>query len=264
MDCQIAYRSQQNEQEMMLEATLQAIDDKMSSQEDYSILSIGCGSGLFEKPFLEKLLSLNKTIHFVGIDPNEAECVKAQEWCDKIRIYHTDKFNFKINTVGFESFQSRQGFDIILLIHSLYYFSDIKTLFRKIYELSREGGMVILGVAKRQLLNEPFYHATQRLYGKYPWFSDDVKQLLTESNLPFRQEKIDFTTNITKCFDKESELGKQLLNFIVGANTEFFSPLQLRLLLDYFGTSSQKMEGGEIMLPHSVILFYIEKQRVSA
>lgn len=73
----------------------------MSSQEDYSILSIGCGSGLFEKPFLEKLLSLNKTIHFVGIYPNEAECVKAQKWCYKIRIYHTGKFNFTINTVGF-------------------------------------------------------------------------------------------------------------------------------------------------------------------
>lgn len=155
-DGQIAYRSQQNEQEMMLDATLQAIDEKMSSQEDYSILSIGCGSGLFEKPFLEKLLSLNKTIHFVGIDPNETECVKAQEWCGQIRIYNIHKFNFTINNVGFEDFKSRQKFDIILLIHSLYYFSDIKTLFRKIYELIREGGMGILGVAKRQLLNELF------------------------------------------------------------------------------------------------------------
>ncbi len=65
MEGLIAYRSQHNEQEIMLDATFQAIEKHKSSQESYTILSIGCGSGIFEKPFLIKLLELKKSIHFV-------------------------------------------------------------------------------------------------------------------------------------------------------------------------------------------------------
>ena len=78
MEAQIAYRSRHDEQEIMLESTLQAIEKEMFSQEDYSILSIGCGSGIFEKPFLEQLLRRKKTINFVGIDPNDKECLKLK------------------------------------------------------------------------------------------------------------------------------------------------------------------------------------------
>ncbi|NEP88582.1 MAG: hypothetical protein F6K18_18065 [Okeania sp. SIO2C2] len=48
MEGLIAYYSQDNEKEIMLEATLQAIEKKMSSQESYVILSVGCGTGIFE------------------------------------------------------------------------------------------------------------------------------------------------------------------------------------------------------------------------
>ncbi|MGB3512609.1 MAG: hypothetical protein WBA93_26000 [Microcoleaceae cyanobacterium] len=94
MEGLIAYRSQHNEQQMMLEATFQAIEKHKYSQETYSILSIGCGSGIFEKPFLTKLIELNKSIHFVGVYPNKVECVKIQEWCQELSGSKPDKFWF--------------------------------------------------------------------------------------------------------------------------------------------------------------------------
>ncbi|MDJ0555086.1 MAG: hypothetical protein QNJ68_11705 [Microcoleaceae cyanobacterium MO_207.B10] len=51
MEGLIAYRSQHNEQEMILEATFKAIEKHKSLQESYTILSIGCGSGIFEQAF---------------------------------------------------------------------------------------------------------------------------------------------------------------------------------------------------------------------
>lgn len=257
---QIAYRSHHNEQEIMLEATLQAIEKNMSSQANYTILSVGCGKGIFEEPFIKQLLSKNKTIHFVGEDPNQEACVKTQEWCQKLSTSQPTKFGFKIHPVGFESFALHQVFDIILSIHSLTYFSEIETSIRKIYDLLREGGIGIIGLAgKRQLLNEPYYHVLQRLYGQHPWHSEDIQKVLTECNIPFRQEKIEFLVNITECFQQDSELGKWLLDFMINANTAYFSSLQLRLLLDYFGTNSQKNEEGKIMLPHSGDLFFMKK-----
>ncbi|NEP08630.1 MAG: class I SAM-dependent methyltransferase, partial [Okeania sp. SIO4D6] len=109
MEGLIAYRSQQNEQEIILEATFQAIEKYKSSEESYTILSIGCGSGIFEKPFLTKLLELNKSIHFVGVDPNKVECAKTQEWCQELSRFKPEKFRFKIHPVKLEKFESSQS-----------------------------------------------------------------------------------------------------------------------------------------------------------
>lgn len=231
----------------------------MPSQKGYRILSIGCGIGFFEQSFIKRLLSRKKSLHFVGVDPKQEDCLKTQKWCQELSTSYPANFEFKIHPVRFDSFQSPQTFDIILLIHSLYYFCEIEPSIRKSYELLKEGGMAIVGIAPRQLLNEPYYHAYRRLHGKPPWFSEGVRKVLTECNFPFRQETIKFSANITECFRKESELGKRFLDFAIGANTSYFSPFQLRTLLDYFDTVSQKTEGGEIVFPHSGTLFYLEK-----
>ncbi|NES84779.1 MAG: class I SAM-dependent methyltransferase [Moorea sp. SIO2B7] len=232
----------------------------MPLPESYTILSVGCGTGFFEETFVKKLLSRNKTVHFVGIDTQKIACIKTQEWCHKLSISKPKNFSFTICTVGFEKFQSCQKFDIILLIHSLYYFSEIKTSVPKVYELIQEGGMAIIARApKRNLITEIYAQVNEQLYGKSKYFSEDVEKVLTKCNRLFRKETIEFSVKITECFQKESEFGKRLLNFLVGANTAYFSPLQLQLFLDYFEMSSQKLEGGEIMLPHSGNLFYLEK-----
>lgn len=258
-ECQMVYRSYDNEKEAILEATLETIEKKMPSQERYNILSIGCGMGIFEEPFVKKFLERKRSLHFVGVDINQEACQKTREWCQKLSRYYPDKFQFTINSIGFEKFTSPQNFDIILLIHTLYYFDEIEPSIRKSYELLKEGGMAIVGIAPRQLLNEPYYHVCRRLNGKPAWFSEDVQKVITECNLPFRQETIEFSANITECFQKESQLGKRILDFMIGANTAYFSPSQLRQILDYFDSVSQKMEGGEIMLPHSATLFYLDK-----
>ncbi|NEQ41662.1 MAG: class I SAM-dependent methyltransferase [Okeania sp. SIO3I5] len=260
MEGLIAYRSQHDEQDMMFEATLQAIEKHKFSQESYTILSIGCGSGLFEKPFLTKLLNLKKSIYFVGIDPNKLECVKTEEWCQELSEFQPEKFRFKIYPVELEKLKLSQSFDLILLIHSFCYFSEIESSFQKVYELLRAEGIAIIAIAVKTKLNEPYYSISQRLYQRPRFFSEDLYQFFSEQNIPFYQETIEFLVNITKCFQKDSQLAKNLLDFIVGANTKYFSTSQLQILLDYFTSNSQKLESGEIMIPNSVSLYYFQKK----
>ncbi|NEQ77896.1 MAG: class I SAM-dependent methyltransferase [Okeania sp. SIO2C9] len=260
MEGQIAYRSQQNEQEMILKATFKVIEKHQPSQESYSILSIGCGSGLFEKPFLTKLIELNKSIHFVGIDPNKVECVKTEEWCQELSTIKPDKFRFKIHPIKLEKFELSQSFDIILLIHSFYSFLEIESSFEKIHELLREEGIAIIVIAIKTEFRELLYYVNQRLYQRSILFSDDLYQFFSEHNISVHQEIIESPLNITKCFQKDSQLGKHLLDFIVGANTTYFSPSQLQVLLDYLSSNSQKLEGGEIMIPTSVSFYYFQKK----
>ncbi|WP_161564970.1 class I SAM-dependent methyltransferase [Okeania hirsuta] len=255
------YRSQHNEQEMMLETTFQAIEKHKSLQESYSILSIGCGSGLFEQPFLKKLIELNKSIHFVGVDPNKVECLKTEEWCQKLSTLKLDKFVFEIHPVTLEKFEYFQTFDIILLIHSFYYFSEIKSSVEKVYELIGEEGIAIIAIGIKREISEPYYYINQRFYQRQRFYSEDLYQVLSEKNISFNQKIIEFPVNITECFQKDSQLGKHLLDFIIGANTTYFSPEQLQVLLDYLSSNSQKLEGGEIMIPNSVSFYYFQKQK---
>ncbi len=261
MEGLIAYRSQHNEQEMILEATFKAIEKHESLQENYSILSIGCGSGIFEQAFLTKLLELNKSIHFVGVDPNKVECVKIQEWCQKLSTLKPDKFGFEIHPVTLEEFEPLQTFDIILLIHTFSYFSEIKSSVEKVYELIGEEGIAIVAINLKTVISEPYYYVNQQFYQRQRFYSDDLYKVLSEQNISFHQEIIDSPVNITKCFQKDSQLGKYLLDFIVDANTTYFSPSQLQCLLDYFSSNSQKLEGGEIMIPNSVSFYSFQKKK---
>ncbi|NEQ41663.1 MAG: class I SAM-dependent methyltransferase [Okeania sp. SIO3I5] len=223
-------------------------------------MSIGCGSGLFEKHFLKKLLEWNKSIHFVGVDPNKVECIKTQEWCQELSKFQPEKFTFKIHPVELEKFESSQSFDIILLIHSFYYFSEIESSFQKVYELIGEEGIAIIAVAVKTAFNLPFSYLNQRLYQRQAFYSEDLYQLFSEQNIPFRQETIEFLVNITKCFQKDSQFSKHLLDFIFGVDTTYFSPSQLQFLLDYLSSNSQKLESGEIMIPTSTSLCYFQKK----
>ncbi|MEB3339683.1 class I SAM-dependent methyltransferase [Okeania sp.] len=261
MEGLIAYRSQNNEQEMMLEATFQTIEKYKSSQESYRILSIGCGCGIFEQAFLTKLLDLNKYIHFVGVDPNKVECIKIQEWCHKLSTYKPDKFRFEIHPVTLEKFQALQTFDIILLIHSFYYFSEITSSVEKVYKLMEEEGIAIATINLKRPISEPYYYVNQRFYQRQRFYSEDLYRVLSEQNIFFHQETIESPINITNCFEKDSLLGKYLLDFLVDANTTYFSPSQLQLLLDYFRTNSQRLKGGEIMIQNSIGFYYFQKSK---
>ncbi|NES77774.1 MULTISPECIES: methyltransferase domain-containing protein [unclassified Okeania] len=196
-----------------------------------------------------------------GVDPNKVECAKTQEWCQELSRFKPEKFRFKIHPVKLEKFESSQSFDIILLIYSFYYFSEIESSFEKIHELLREEGIAIIVIAIKTEISEPYYYVNQRLDQRSMLFSDDLHQFFSEHNISVHQEIIESPLNITECFQKDSHLGKHLLDFIVGANTTYFSPSQLQVLLDYLSSNSQKLEGGEIMIPTSVSFYYFQKQK---
>ncbi len=260
MDGLIAFYSQDSEKQVMLDNILNTVSEKMPAQDRLSILSIGCGTGIFEEPFLTSLLSQNKSIEFVGVEPNETECMTTQKWCKKLSNSAKTQFEFTIHPVVFEKFAANQQFDIILLVHSIYSFPNIEASIRQVYELLKPEGIGTIAIElKRQLLNAPYCRVHERLYDKMPHYSEDIQAALTQCSLPFRQTTINCAVNITECFNQESKLGKHLLDFMIGANTSYWSPLQLRLLLDYFGTASEKIEGNQIMLPLLTNLFYLEK-----
>jgi len=103
------------------------IDKFLKEKNNLKILDIGGGSGRFAIP-----LSLNNSVTL--IEPNE----KA------INILRQKTKNINIFQGFFENFiNDYEKYDVILMIEVMQYFSDINSLFDKVYNLLNDNGLFI-------------------------------------------------------------------------------------------------------------------------
>ncbi|MGK7904661.1 MAG: class I SAM-dependent methyltransferase [Hormoscilla sp.] len=250
-----------NEYEMIVEAAVRYA--AVNLQAEYRVLSVGCGEGLFDQPFLRQLSLQKKQLDFVGVDPNEAECASLEEKCQAIAadLLPKHKFDWQIYPTDFLKFESRKKFDIIFFVQVLYYFSpgEIESAIWKAYDLLNEGGMLII-------INDPLLgwlapHACimKRLRGRYPSYSEDIQLVLNQCQLLFERELIDAQLNLTACCQPVSELNKKMLSFILGVNVEYFSSSQLQLLREFFSSISFKKNDGETISSHPIDLLCVKK-----
>ncbi|MBO1351210.1 MAG: methyltransferase domain-containing protein [Hormoscilla sp. GUM202] len=256
-----AFFSRTNQHAMMIEAGLRYADEVVGSKAECSVLSVGCGYGLFDEPFLRQLSLKTKKLHFVGVDRNEAECVIIEKKCHAIapECSPKHKFAWQIYPMDFGNFESCQRFNIILLVHVCYYFPNLEYKIRKAYELLDERGKLIIMNNPLEEFKAPSSCIMKQLGEIDYWYSEDIQLVLNQCQLSFKQERIGASLNITECFNPDSDLGKKVLNFIVSVKVEYFSSLQLQLLLEYLRKISSKKPDGEIIVSYPVDVFCIKK-----
>jgi len=249
--------SRTNQHAMMIEAGLRYADEVVGSKAECSVLSVGCGYGLFDEPFLRQLSLKTKKLHFVGVDRNEAECVIIEKKCHAIAAECSPKhkFDWQIHPRDFVNFESFQMFNIILLVHVCYYFTELEYPIRKAYELLDEGGQLIIMNNPLEEFKAPSSCILKQLGGIDYWYSEDIQLVLNQCHLSFERERIGASLNI----NPDSDLGKKVLNFIVSVKVEYFSSLQLQLLLEYLRKISSKKPDGEIIVSYPVDVFCIKK-----
>ena len=93
------------------------------------VLSVGCGSGLFEKIMREEY-NLN-VVH--GIEPSVSMASIAQKRGMEVSISTAEDFDFK-----------KDEYDTVLFNGSPSYISDLKKVVCKVYESLPEGGKIIM------------------------------------------------------------------------------------------------------------------------
>jgi SAM-dependent methyltransferase len=253
-----------NRLSLVLAAALGYGQKFISSQTPLRILSVGCGDGTFEQPFLEQLIlgrrhSPEAPIFFVGVNPNQTECIAIQERFQRSVILQQHDFAFAIESIGFESFFTDHQFDIILCINPLIYIKALDMALEQAYGMLRKGGQLMIANAPFSPLCQPFVDIAQQLWGQKPRFSEDIQQAIDAMLIPYQKQSLVGTLDITDCFEPQSELGIKLLDFLVHAKTEYFSGLQREKLLDFFRTHAQADNKGKMILPHPEDVFCLEK-----
>jgi SAM-dependent methyltransferase len=258
LECHEVYCHSTNQQAKMLDAMFSYFEKTFEDRSTYSILSVGCGSGSFEVPLLKKLLAKNQKIHFVGIDSNKEQTLATQQKLEKLAL-ENEKFSFEIFNEDFNSCSFKQSFDAILCIHVLYYCSNLESTLAKIRNILDSDSRFIVMNAPLEDMAIPFFSISNQLWGRVPLYSHQIEETFDIRQIPYSKQAISASLDISTCFDSQLKRGKQLLDFILGVDTKYFSASQKQMFLDYLREISKTNPDGQITCPYPVNMLCVNK-----
>ena len=175
---------------------------------------------------------------------------------NSLRLLAGEKLTVSTLLSDFESYQTSQKFNFILLVHTHYFFCDLGQNLQKAWDLLDEGGSIILFSALDIFLSQFFNVTFQSNLGHPPWLSHHVQKTLKTLGIPFRMESINAVLDITACFGGDEKAANDLLNFIVHADATNIS--RKDVLLACLKENAAK-ENDRYLLPHTVDVFTVRK-----
>ena len=225
-------------------------------KDNTSILSIGCGAGLFDEKIFQAAKTLSDAVHYFGIDPNQGALADFQS-----RLSSQAGARDKIQTLA-EPFGARsldQKFDLILMIQSLYYFDDRPGAIDAAMERLNPGGQLVIAIAPDEALNVVANLMWQNQMDRSSWFSHNVRDHFAQRSLTVDIIRLPSRLTLPKAFDRADDMTLDILNFIIQTDINALPESLSRQILAFL-ESCTIIDNGVTHLPHPVDLFRTTKQ----
>jgi SAM-dependent methyltransferase len=251
-DGQLLFRRSSNQQALMLGWLEENFVPRLGP-ETIRFLSIGAGTGIFDEQLIQAFLRRNLRIQYEGLDPNPAVLNLLK---NNLKPLTGEKLTVNILLSDFESYEAIKKFNFILLVHTHYFFLDLRQNLQKAWDLLEEGGTLILYSALDIFLSQFFNVTFQSNFGHPPWLSHHVQKALKTLGVPFRRESINAELDISACFDHDEKAANDLLSFVIHADTTNISGKDVLLTCL---KENAVYENGRYLLPHTVDVFLIHK-----
>jgi len=156
----------------------------------------------------------------------------------------------------FEQFTEQRRFDLVLMVHSLYYMSDPRLALENALNLVDEGGRLVILVASNDTLNELSSSFWELENGGSTWFSEDLSRYLEKLGVAFKRKRIEATLDVTSCFEPHSEQGTRIADFVAQVPTGELPPRLRDMIFSYLEATAHR-DGKMRWLPHNVDAFII-------
>lgn len=204
-----AFRARSDQQERMLEQLMGQFSRPISPPR--SVLSVGCGAGLFDLALAQRLRALGGQPLTVGLDPNPAQIAAFRE--------RFAEAGLPCRTVEepFEKAKITERFELVLFSHSLYYLSDPLEALRRGRQLLAPGGRVVVFHGTRRGLKQVRGALLSALGVPERAFfgADALAEALTQARIPFTHETLQSVVDVTLCMTPDSPEGEALMSFLV-------------------------------------------------
>ncbi len=228
-----------------------------------SVLSIGCGAGDLDRHILAASTEQSNEVTYVGLEPDAGQCkrfvnqMQAEANGEQVR----GRAQIEVKNLSFEKLRESRRYDLVTMVHSLYYMSDPAEAVEDALSLVNAGGRLVILLAANDTLNELSSSFWEVEANREAWFSEDLAAYLNQLGLSFERERIEARLNVTECFNPESAVGTQIADFIAQVATKKLTPKLQGMIREYLDATSRH-DGQQRWLPHNVDAFVIEQQAV--
>lgn len=249
------FEAASNQRALILE-WLAALAKKQSlrGRESAEMLSVGCGGGVMDLQVARAFAEHVNALALVGVDPNP-EHTRAFE-----RQLSGEGFDVEAFTSGFEDFHSGRKYDVIHFIHCLYYFEHIEPELRKAVEMLSDSGTLVVLQAPNEALNHLADRVWKKQFERSAWYSNDVIAVLESMDVDVRLKRLDAEVDVTDCFQSGSDTGREILDFIVQAETRKLSSAFQASLLESLRSICRR-QGNRLLCRHPVDAIVARKRQ---
>ncbi len=172
-------------------------------------------------------------------------------------VFESDRnIRVEAHNTRFEQFTEQRRFDLVLMVHSLYYMDDPKLALENALNLVNEFGRLVILIASNDTLNELSSSFWELENGGSTWFSEDLSRHLEKLGVSFERKRIEATLDITSCCEPHSEQGNRIADFVAQVPTGEL-PLRLRRMIFSYLEVTSHSDGDMRWLPHNVDAFTI-------
>ena len=214
-----------------------------------AVLSVGCGSGMFDRPLVEKWKLQTPRLSYVGVDPNAPGCA---QFAEGFRHEKGDDVRIEVHAVPFGAYVTAMRFDVVHFVQSIYYVPEPAAALTRALNLLKPDGKLVVAVAPAAEMNQIAERFWEKQWGRPACFAENVCALLDAEKLPYDVDVIDARLDVTSCFDSMSAQGGAILDFLVqGKTADLPRPLQAALR-NYVRAISTETSGGTWLAPHPV------------
>jgi ubiquinone/menaquinone biosynthesis C-methylase UbiE len=247
-----AFRKNTNHRQLMLDWFMRRTSVLMNNHSACSVLSIGCGNGDFDLAVIQNLVLSVQELRYVALDPNT---VMLDTFREQVQLTRLPNVKLELLSCSFEQMDISEPnqFDLVHFTHCLYFIDDrLDAILRASHLLKQSGAVLILNsmIAGIQDIRLRF---TKRALGTQfaPFTGEQLQEILCGAKVAHEFDLLNGVTEITECFDGDSQVGNLLLNFFLDCDTKCLASELKSEILDHLCNISYR-DSDRIFMPHPV------------
>jgi len=218
------------------------------------VLSVGCGAGDLDLVLLGSAAGYSTSLCYVGIEPAPSQC---RRFVSRLRGADHAGVEIEGHDLCFEAFEDPRRFDLVLMVHSLYYMEHPQQACERALRLVEKKGRLAVLVASNDRLNELSSAFWELTNGRPSWFSEDLQAYLEAAGASYERTRIEATLDVTDCCEPRSARGVEIADFLAQISTADL-PARLREMVFAYLEESADHDGSRRWLPHNVDALMIE------
>lgn len=250
-----SFKKISNEWEQTLEWIQNIYVKNLPLMNNFSILSVGSGTGDFDFQFIQAIKPKVKTLEYTTLEPNE---FFGQKIKDRIASYPYDDVLFETSSIPFEGFDTKKRFDLVHFSHSLYYIPNREQAILRALGLIQANGRVLIIHQTPWGINQIQQKFLKQVKGgeKEMFSSRELQEILDHNHITYSCDIIDSHLDVSDCLQPDSESGQNLLSFFLECKVHQLMPAIKQEIIDYIYNLSFEARGRRFIF-HPAALFLL-------